>query len=102
MSVPWNTSCTRAFCTSTTGASATTFTVSCSPPSFISPTTFAVKSLVMMMFSRLTVPKFGSENFTAYVPTGRAVIWYLPLPSVSRYADFFDECRARDLHRHTR
>ena len=62
MSSPWKTYCTRAFCTSTLGDSATTLTVSLMSPTAICTLMGAVKSDVSSMFSRFTVLKPCSAN----------------------------------------
>src|ERR1043166_1256219 len=69
-------------CTSTSGDSPVTVTVSATAPTFISALIAAVKLASTSTPSRLIVPKPGSVKLTAYVPTGRLTTAYAPAPSV--------------------
>jgi hypothetical protein len=63
-------------CTSTTGVSPDTVTVSSRAPTFKSPFTVAMNVAVSSMPSRLNVLKPGSENVTAYTPGLRSTMRY--------------------------
>src|SRR5476649_565550 len=64
--------------TSTTGEAPLTVTVSCSDATFSSTLTVAVKPTLMLIPSRITVPKPPSSYCTAYIPGGSAGRRYTP------------------------
>src|SRR6266852_5837288 len=73
----------RVFCTSTTGDTPVTVTVSCSSPTFSSIGMVSVTEPVSSMPSRLTVANPGNVTVTVYVPGRRSTIRYSPELSVT-------------------
>src|SRR5580704_6728592 len=72
-----------AFCTSTTGVSPVTVTVSATAPTRRSALTVAVNAPVSSIPSRLVVLKPASVNVTEYSPGRRFSMRYWPVPSVT-------------------
>ena len=66
--------CCTELCTSTSGASPVTVTVSWSAPTFMSPLTVATVLACSVMPSRLKVLKPWRENVTAYTPGRKSTI----------------------------
>src|SRR5437773_2033382 len=83
MTSSFRTSSRRAVCTSTTGDSPVTVTVSAMPPTLISAGMVMVWEPVSSIPSRFTVLKPGSVNVSAYVPARRSMMRYWPEPSVT-------------------
>jgi hypothetical protein len=80
--------CSRAFCTSTTGASPVTVIRCSTTPTDISALTVAVNEPVSSMPSCLTVLKPVSVNVKTYVPGRTFSIRYCPVPSVTAERTF--------------
>ena len=78
----------RVFCTSTTGESPVTVTVSSRAPTFNSTGMVSVAEPVSSMPSRLTVENPGSVNVSVYVPGLRSTMRYRPALSVIEERDF--------------
>ena len=85
---PLNTACRVALCTSTTGVSPATVTVSSSPPTDISLLTVTVPDPLNSMPVRTTVLNPGSVNVSLYVPGRKSTMRYCPVPSVTTERTF--------------
>src|SRR5262249_10164340 len=77
-----------AVCTSTIGVSPVTVIVSATAPTFMSPLTCDVTPSETSTRSWRTLLKPVSEKVTVYVPGGRLMMRYWPLPSVTTERTF--------------
>src|SRR3954471_20599189 len=85
---PLTVCCRRTLCTSTTGASPVTVTVSSIDPTFSSMFTVATNAPVNSMPWRFTELNPGSEKATEYVPGRRSTMRYWPELSVMAVRTF--------------